>query len=216
MALSSATILLIGACRHIEPLYRRDCASPGLGCSSMISSCCQLHLAKLLHVQNSPGNCACSQNPFSSCCTHSGQRKSYCKQVNSMPVLLLCNVRTDCQPGPSHHACKVDTGLTNVLSIWRSTKPVAEFQVPSIIAVLKTARQLQLMDGLGQVMVPGQEPLSLPHRLLEKAVIHGSETIRLDVMQLACLHPKSTAFPGEKNCCPLLESRPCRCSKVIA
>lgn len=70
------------------------------------------------------------------------------------------------------------------------------------------------MDGLGQVMVPGQEPLSLPHRLLEKAVIDGSETIRLDVMQLACLHPKSTAFPGEKNCCAVLESRPCHCSKI--
>ncbi|KAK9862251.1 hypothetical protein WJX84_009332 [Apatococcus fuscideae] len=40
---------------------------------------------------------------------------------------------------------------------------LATAQVPSVIAVLKTARQQQLMEGLGQ---------------------------------LACLHPKSTAFPG--------------------
>ncbi|KAK9830799.1 hypothetical protein WJX74_007694 [Apatococcus lobatus] len=77
-----------------------------------------------------------------------------------------------------------------------ATSELLAAQVPSVIAVLKTARQLQLMDGLSQVTVPGHEPLGLPHTLLEQAVIHSSESLRIDVMQLACLHPRSTAFPG--------------------
>ena len=96
----------------------------------------------------------------------------------------------------------------SVLQTWSSrhgvpAKPMLNchfLQVPSVIAVLKTARQQQLMEGLGQVVVPGHLPLVLPKQLLEKAVIHSSETLRIDVMQLACLHPKSTAFPGDECC----------------
>ena len=64
------------------------------------------------------------------------------------------------------------------------------------MAVLKVARQLNLVRELERVTVPGYEPVDIPEALLQRAIEHGDDPLLVDAMALVCLHPKSTAVPG--------------------
>ena len=65
-----------------------------------------------------------------------------------------------------------------------------------MVAVLKVARQLNLVRDLDTVAVPGHDPVHIPEALLQRAIEHGHDTLLVDAMALACSHPKSTAVPG--------------------
>lgn len=69
-------------------------------------------------------------------------------------------------------------------------------QVASLVAVLKVARQLNLVRDLDRVTVPGHDPVHIPEALLRRAIEHGNDTLLVDAMALVCSHPKSTAVPG--------------------
>ena len=81
-------------------------------------------------------------------------------------------------------------------------------QVASLVAVLKVARQLNLVRDLDTVAVPGHDPVHIPEALLQRAVEHGRDTLLVDAMALACSHPKSTAIPGALLSLPGLPSLP--------
>ena len=72
----------------------------------------------------------------------------------------------------------------------------ANLQVASLVAVLKVARQLNLVRDLDRVTVPGHDPVHIPEALLRRAIEHGNDTLLVDAMALVCSHPKSTAVPG--------------------
>ena len=76
------------------------------------------------------------------------------------------------------------------------TGAVNTLQVASLVAVLKVARQLNLVRDLDRVTLPGHEPVMVPEALLQRAIEHGSEPLLVDAMALVCSHPKSTAVPG--------------------
>ncbi len=81
-------------------------------------------------------------------------------------------------------------------------------QVASLVAVLKVARQLNLVRDLDRVTVPGHDPVHIPEALLRRAVEHGNDTLLVDAMALVCSHPKSTAVPGMHHApLPLLDTR---------
>lgn len=69
-------------------------------------------------------------------------------------------------------------------------------QVASLVAVLKVARQLNLVRDLDRVTVLGHAPVAIPEALLQRAIEHGSDGLLVDAMSLVCSHPKSTAVPG--------------------
>ena len=69
-------------------------------------------------------------------------------------------------------------------------------QVASLVAVLKVARQLNLVRDLDRVTLPGHEAVLVPEALLQRAIEHGHEALLVDAMALVCMHPKSTAVPG--------------------
>ena len=75
-------------------------------------------------------------------------------------------------------------------------------QVASLVAVLKVARQLNLVRDLDRVTLPGHEPVQIPEALLQRAIEHGNEPLLVDAMALVCSHPKSTAVPGMAPACP--------------
>ena len=75
---------------------------------------------------------------------------------------------------------------------WRSGRT----QVASLVAVLKVARQLNLVRDLDRVKLPGHEAVLVPEALLQRAIEHGNEALLVDAMALVCMHPKSTAVPG--------------------
>ncbi|BDA45482.1 probable thyroid adenoma-associated protein homolog [Coccomyxa sp. Obi] len=75
-----------------------------------------------------------------------------------------------------------------------STSP--DGQVAALVAVLKVARQLQLVRELDAVQVPGHAAVPIPEALLQRAIAHANEGLLVDAMTLACIHPKTTAMPG--------------------
>jgi hypothetical protein len=71
-------------------------------------------------------------------------------------------------------------------------------KVASLVAVLKVARQLQLVRDLGVVSIPGHPPVVIPEELLQRAICHSNESLLVDALTLACVHPKTTAMPGRR------------------
>lgn len=71
-------------------------------------------------------------------------------------------------------------------------------QVAALVAIIKAARQMSLMDSIDQLPAPGGG-LAIPVAMLREAAGHRSEALRVDAMQLACVHPRTTAMPGV--CC---------------
>ncbi|KAK9830510.1 hypothetical protein WJX72_012147 [[Myrmecia] bisecta] len=69
-------------------------------------------------------------------------------------------------------------------------------KVAALVAILKAARQLQLISDLDVVTVPGCGSVTIPESMLQRAISHCTESLRVDAMQLACVHPKATAPPG--------------------
>ena len=70
----------------------------------------------------------------------------------------------------------------------------------ALIAVLKAARQLALLNDVEELRIPHHAPISIPRRVLEMAIRHSSETLRMDALQLVCTHPKLNLLPG--GCSP--------------
>ncbi len=70
-------------------------------------------------------------------------------------------------------------------------------QVATLVAILKTARQMGLYQDLGCVSVPGEGSVTIPERLLQRAVASRVESLQVDALQLACVHPRTTSLPGE-------------------
>ena len=81
------------------------------------------------------------------------------------------------------------------------------------MAVLKVARQLNLVRDLDAVAVPGHDPVHIPEALLQRAIEDGHDTLLVDAMALACSHPKSTAVPGALPCHGSLASLGCRMTR---
>lgn len=70
-------------------------------------------------------------------------------------------------------------------------------QVAALVAVLKAARSVGLAEDLAAVQVPGGgAPIAIPAAMLRTAVAHRSESLRVDALQLACSHPKTSSLPG--------------------
>ena len=72
-------------------------------------------------------------------------------------------------------------------------------QVATLVAILKTARQLGLYQDLACVTVPGEGTLEIPEELLQRAVARSTESLQVDALQLACVHPKATSLPGQSS-----------------
>ena len=70
-------------------------------------------------------------------------------------------------------------------------------QVATLVAILKTARQMGLYQDLACVSVPGEGSVPIPEELLQRAVASSSESLQVDALQLACVHPKATSLPGK-------------------
>ena len=77
------------------------------------------------------------------------------------------------------------------------------------MAVLKVARQLQLVRELDAVQVPGHAAVPIPEALLQRAIGHANEGLLVDAMTLACVHPKTTAMPGARSAHPFLLFHAC-------
>ncbi len=54
-----------------------------------------------------------------------------------------------------------------------------------------------LYQDLGCVSVPGEGSVIIPERLLHRAVASRVESLQVDALQLACVHPRTTSLPGE-------------------
>ena len=72
-------------------------------------------------------------------------------------------------------------------------------QIAALVAILKAARQLHLVDDLSEVLCPGEDPIIIPEGLIMRAISHTSEALRVDAMHLICIHPKMTLLPGVRN-----------------
>ena len=72
-------------------------------------------------------------------------------------------------------------------------------QVATLVAILKTARQMGLYQDLACVSVPGEGKVKIPHQLLQQAAASSSESLQVDALQLACVHPRATSLPGEQT-----------------
>ncbi|KAK9842206.1 hypothetical protein WJX81_000582 [Elliptochloris bilobata] len=98
---------------------------------------------------------------------------------NSLPVLLeRLGAAT-----PSHDA------NGNLGSVSRG-------RVAALVAVLKAARALGLVDALDEVRLPGSGPYALPEALLQSAVASADEGLAIDAVQMACTHQKATVLPS--------------------
>ena len=69
-------------------------------------------------------------------------------------------------------------------------------QVATLVAILKTARQMGVYQELSHVGVPGESSLPIPAALLQRAVASSTEALQVDALQLACVHPRPTTLPG--------------------
>lgn len=76
-------------------------------------------------------------------------------------------------------------------------------QVATLVAILKTARQMGLYQDLSHVMVPGEGSVAIPQGLLQRAVASSTESLQVDALQLACMHPRPTSLPGNTLRLPL-------------
>eukprot|EP00884_Botryococcus_braunii_P012115 jgi/Botrbrau1/20904/Bobra.0135s0035.1 len=72
-----------------------------------------------------------------------------------------------------------------------------QLRVAALVAVLKVGRSLQLVNSLREVGLPGEAPLLISQELLSHAVKSSNEALRLDALELACLHPRASTPPGE-------------------
>ena len=45
--------------------------------------------------------------------------------------------------------------------------------------------------------VPGEGSVNIPERLLQRAVASRVESLQVDALQLACVHPRTTSLPGK-------------------
>jgi hypothetical protein len=54
-----------------------------------------------------------------------------------------------------------------------------------------------LYQDLGCVSVPGEGSVIIPEWLLQRAVASRVESLQVDALQLACVHPRTTSLPGE-------------------
>lgn len=66
----------------------------------------------------------------------------------------------------------------------------------TLVAILKTARQMGLYQDLSHVEVPGEGRVAIPAELLQRAVASSTESLQVDALQLACVHPRGTSLPG--------------------
>ncbi|GAB4815827.1 hypothetical protein N2152v2_002873 [Parachlorella kessleri] len=62
------------------------------------------------------------------------------------------------------------------------------------VTVLKAGRQLQLLSDLHDGANLGLDAAAV-EAILQRTVVHRSESIRLDSLQLVCVHPKATTLP---------------------
>ena len=70
-------------------------------------------------------------------------------------------------------------------------------QVATLVAILKTARQMGLYQDLACVSVPGEGSVAIPEQLLQRAVASSTGSLQVDALQLACVHPRATSLPGK-------------------
>lgn len=72
-------------------------------------------------------------------------------------------------------------------------------QVATVVAVLRAARQLGLLEVVTRVEMPGQPPVDIPIGILQRAVRHSSEGLRTEALHLLCGHPKLTRQLSEST-----------------
>ena len=53
-----------------------------------------------------------------------------------------------------------------------------------------------LYQELSHVVVPGEGRVAIPEGLLQRAVASSTESLQVDALQLACVHPRLTSLPG--------------------
>ena len=86
--------------------------------------------------------------------------------------------------------------LSTLTVLYSTDKTLSELQVATVVAILKTARQIGLYQDLSHVVVPGQGSVAIPEGLLRRAVASSTESLQVDALQLACVHPRPTSLPG--------------------
>ncbi|DBA69567.1 TPA: hypothetical protein ACH3X2_012764 [Trebouxia sp. C0005] len=125
-----------------------------------------------------------------------------------IPVLLegLSSPDTHLRHRVSLYAVPVPLGLDQasvlpllhqVLQPQPGQLAATDAQVATLVAILKTARQIGLYQDLGCVSVPGEGSVTIPERLLQRAVASRVESLQVDALQLACVHPRTTSLPGD-------------------
>ncbi|KAL0046958.1 hypothetical protein WJX82_002976, partial [Trebouxia sp. C0006] len=125
-----------------------------------------------------------------------------------IPVLLegLSSPDTHLRHRVSLYAVPVPLGLDQasvLLLLQQVLQPqpgqlaATDAQVATLVAILKTARQMGLYQDLGCVSVAGEGSVAIPERLLQRAVASRVESLQVDALQLACVHPRTTSLPGD-------------------
>ena len=69
-------------------------------------------------------------------------------------------------------------------------------QLAATVAILKTARQMGLVDDIGCINVNEEASVEISEQIYDRAVCHASEELQTDMMQLLCSYPKVTVMPS--------------------
>lgn len=83
------------------------------------------------------------------------------------------------------------------------------WQAAALLALLKAGRIAGLVNNI-EIIVSGNKELHIPIKLLREALFHKDEDVRLDALQLICVHPKLTMAPG-----PFLAWSPLRLNTLL-
>lgn len=80
-------------------------------------------------------------------------------------------------------------------------------QLAACIAILKSARQLGLVEDISKVAVTGGF-VEIPQQIYNRAICHSAEELQTDAMQLICSSPKPTLVPSNDR--PLVFFKICK------
>lgn len=69
-------------------------------------------------------------------------------------------------------------------------------QLAALIAILKPARQMGLVDQICYISIAGEEAITIPEEIFRRAICHSSEELQTDAMHLVCTYPKVTLMPS--------------------
>ena len=70
-------------------------------------------------------------------------------------------------------------------------------QLAALVAVLKSARHMGMVDDIRCVSIPGEEAVTIPEQIFVRAICHASEELQTSAMQLICTYNRVTLMPSK-------------------